>query len=389
MVLFSMTKQGCSPSISVYNNNQQVLKNIMPITGGGLHQNFRKEWHLRIGKISDCKALCEKLLPRLITKKRQAELLLKACNLEKSDRSPIGDELSAINRTKEYKRPPDSVSMKIDTTKDASEWSYFGGYVDTDANIEFNAQIRGLTTYYYPHFNIYCKNPDPLIWLQKRFGGQFKSRKRDGKWISSLEFEDQCHVLKMLEVLRPYVLDKKEAIDVIIEACKRDSKDRAQACAKLREINERFHGLHKFTKTADGKYIDGKRSEVKPHRTHKGVPLSRERVEVMGNAESVMVKSSDGTVTEMTRQELRDMKHHFDQKYLKEDFYENIGDHENARSLVTRKKFIETREGWSQKSPEEIEQILVNDWSDAMNALKEVQDKENEDDADSGYAVVA
>ena len=267
---FSMTKGGNSPSISAYNNNPQLLRNILPITGGGLHQNHRKEWQLRIGNIPSCKAACEKLLPKLITKKAQAELMLRACEVSKSERTPIQVALSELNKSNSYERPKDTVSLKIDTTKNASDWSYLGGYMDTDCNIEFQRQTRGLTTYFYPHFNIFCKNPAPLLWLQERFGGQFISRKRDGKWISSLEFEDQVHVVKILETALPYVLDKKPAIQMMIDACAAPAKDRLKAAIELEKFNTRFHGLHKFTRTDDGRYIDGKRSETNPHKTHGG-----------------------------------------------------------------------------------------------------------------------
>ncbi len=273
---FSMARSTLIPSLSVYNNNPQVLKNIMPVVGGGLHPNHRGEWHLRVGSIPAVKKACEILIPKLITKKRQAELSLEACLKPRSERAAIGEEMSAINLKKDYTRPPDSISFKIPTTKDAQEWSYFGGYVDMDSNVEFQAQIHGLTTYYYPHFNVFCKNPAPLLWLQQRFGGQFLSRKRDGKWISSLEFEDQVHVIKLLKTLKPYVLDKAEAIDVLVGACNLESKDRAAAANKLKEINERFQGLHKFKKTEDGKYVDGKRSSSRPHKTHKGKALGGE-----------------------------------------------------------------------------------------------------------------
>ncbi len=271
---FSMVKKTASPSVSVYNNNPQLLKNIQPIIGGGLHQNFRGEWHLRIGSIANCKAVCELLLPKLMTKKRQAELLHSACVAAKADRYAIGEALSELNHKRDYQRPPDSLSLKIDTTKSATDWSYLGGYVDTDSNVELHPQYHGLETYYYPNLNIYCKDPNPILVLQSLFGGQFKSRKRkNGKWISSLQFEDQAHVLKILTVLRPFVLDKKAHIDTVLEACSFESKNRHAMAAKLRAINEQFHGLHTFMKTEDGKYVDGKRSTKKPHRTHKGKPL--------------------------------------------------------------------------------------------------------------------
>lgn len=387
---FSMTSGANSPSISVYNNNPQVLKNIMPVIGGGLHQNFRKEWQLRIGSIPGCKAICELLLPKLITKRKQAELILKACLLAKADRTPVNLELSATNKKKDYVRPPDTVALKIATTKDSSDWSYFGGYVDTDSNIELQPQTHGLTTYYYPHFNIYCKNPEPLLWLQKRFGGQFLSRKRDGKWISSLEFEDQVHVIKMLEILKPYVLDKKETIDIVLDACKFDSKDRAAAANKLKRINDRFHGLHKFEKTDDGKYIDRKRSPTSPHMTHKGVPFKDcksspvREIDRTEDGDFVTIRYDDGSTEKMTHEELRLMKSHFDEKYLKQEYYSNCSDPLEAKSLVTGKKFIDVIEGWANMAQKDIEQALFDDWDKALADLERKQNGEEGSDKGSG-----
>ncbi len=277
---FSMTREALSPSISVYNNNPDLLRNLMPVIGGGLHQNHRGEWQLRIGSIPKCKAVCEMLIPRLITKKQQAETLLQACVLPNNQRAPIGEALSAMNKKKTFARLPDSPSLKIATTKCPIEWSYFGGYADTDSSLDFQTQIHGTSVYYYPQFSVYCKNPAPMLWLQQRFGGQIQSRKRDGKWITSLEFEDQVHVVKILTVLRPYVLDKKSHIDILVEACDRGSKERGVAASKLKAIGERFRGLHKFMKTADGKYVDGKRSTTKPHKKHKGVPFEKPQEEL-------------------------------------------------------------------------------------------------------------
>ncbi len=388
---FSMTKSGNSPSISAYNNNPQMLKNIQPVIGGGLHQNHRKEWQLRIGSIPGCMAACQKLIPKLITKKLQAETLLKACMVDKAQRTPINEELCRINRGMTYERPPDSASLKINTTKDASEWSYFGGYVDTDSNIEFQIQTHGLTSYYYPHFNIFCKNPAPLLWLQQRFGGQFLSRKRDGRWISSLEFEDQVHVMKILATLRPYVLDKQAAIDILLEACNLDAKNRSYAAKKLEEINERFHGLHKFQKTSDGKYVDGKRSDEKPHRTHKGVEFKdAAAVKIVHevsrtDGDPVTIKYYDGSEETFSKRDMKEMDNrmylHLESKELRTLWCENTGNSDDAISLKSGEKFSDIIEGWDEKTEKERDEII---WNDYCNELERIESKYKTDDKSEG-----
>ncbi len=262
------------PAISAYNNNRRLLELIQNMAGGGIHQNHRGEYHLRICGEAPVSRACNMLIPRLVLKKRQAELLLEAFKKKSMDRWTIGDELKAMNaKSVQITPPPDTPALKIVTSKSSADWSYFAGWVDGDATLvitQWNAD--GKNKYYYAQLHIYSAKPAPLLWLQERFGGQFESRKRGKKlqWISSLAFEDQVYTEKILEALRPHVYDRQEQIDLMLSAMKKPPYDRRMEFEKIKELNGKFRGLHKFTKNADGTYTDGKRSTKKPHRTHRG-----------------------------------------------------------------------------------------------------------------------
>ena len=269
--------------VSVYNNNPHLLEHVRGLIGGTIHQNHRKELQLKISRDENVSAVCELLAPRLILKKEQAQLLKAACSIGKNMRIPIDDRIRELNRKCKQGEPPsDTVAQKIVTSKDASDWGYLGGWVDGDATIVIQRQKFKNQHYYYPNLHIYSAKPAPLLWLQQRFGGQFESRKRSDNisWISSLSFEDQVYTSKLLEALLPHVVEKKEHILTMLQAIKKPTTDREEEFVKIKELNGRYRGLHKFTKTADGKYVDGKRSEIRPHKTHKGIPFGESRLGV-------------------------------------------------------------------------------------------------------------
>lgn len=266
----SMTRDRLTPSVDVYNNNPGVLENILPVIGGKITPEHRGSYHLRVGKLLEVRKICELLVSKMVTKKAQAELIIKACQLPfGQQRREMQEQLSALNKSTHEKRPPDTVSLKIDTTTDASEWSYFGGYLDTDSTVSLRRQGRRA-----PYIEICCKKPGPLEHLRERFGGQLQSRFRDSnRWISSLEFEDEHHVLAILKTAHPFVLGKKEHIAIILEACQYEGVHRDPFIARLDAIDAPYKNLREFTRTADGKYVDSSRSTKKPHKTHKGKPL--------------------------------------------------------------------------------------------------------------------
>ncbi len=155
----------------------------------------------------------------------------------------------------------------------------------------------GRLRYYYPQMHIYSAKLAPLKYIRDLFGGMIDYRKRTKERANVLElsFEDQYYIQPILKGLRPYIVEKADQFDNILEACKKKTTEREAEYLKSKEINGKFRGLHKFTKHDDGTYTDGKRSPDKKHKTHRGVDIwTKTEIDTSGSVEEENVREDDG-----------------------------------------------------------------------------------------------
>ncbi len=275
---FGINNKGVA-AIDVYNNNPKILEAVKSILGcGNATPDHRGTWHFRTAKQSSVLEVCTELLPFMVLKKRQVEILIQAVKSKNSERKKLIPELSELNAKMKQIDPPDKTeAAKVVLPEDTRVWAYFAGYVDGDATLVIQNQIHGggRYSYFYVQLHVYGTKVVSLQYLRSFFGGMIDNRKRSEKQAHSLElsFEDQYYIQPILKGLRPYIVEKAEQFDVALEACKKKTTDRELECSKIKELNGKFRGLHKFDKLPDGTYVDGKRSKKKPHKTHYGKPL--------------------------------------------------------------------------------------------------------------------
>lgn len=102
----SRTWEGCiRPMLSMGNTNMELLK-VMQNAYGGNIVKLRKEikrkqaWMWTIRKAEDIRAACADLLPYLIAKREQTEIMLSMIHTYRNDRGhrPMQDEERAIRR---------------------------------------------------------------------------------------------------------------------------------------------------------------------------------------------------------------------------------------------------------------------------------------------------
>lgn len=77
-----------TPRIGVDNTNEQLLKKFADLVGYGKIYRHRRYsstwkdlWNWNVYNLKECKRFCEEVLPYLPAKQRQAELVLKFCNI--------------------------------------------------------------------------------------------------------------------------------------------------------------------------------------------------------------------------------------------------------------------------------------------------------------------
>jgi hypothetical protein len=293
--------QKAYPRIAVYNNNIELLQYAQNVIGGATNSNYRGEHCLSLSSMKDVFDACEKMIPYLKLKKRQAVLLSDAVKTNRQNRATLVEEVSKLNNKEllNFNIESDKKLIERDLVSPTQkERSYFGGWLDGDSSIVFQPQTFKATTYQYVWLHVYSVNPEPLLHIQEWFGGKLESRQREGKCarIYSLEFEDQFYVPKVLRAVRDYVIEKREQIDIALEASKFEPKDRAHLVQLMKAANTRFRGRHKFNKNEDGTYTEDKTAHAKSkgncgRRKHQGMTWSLDENEK---------KEFDSTATPIT-----------------------------------------------------------------------------------------
>lgn len=112
----STYKRWIEPVVGIANCNKKLMEQVRQLVAGRIIKTVprKKKWktmyQVRVVRIRDIKALLEQVLPFLIVKKRQAELMLELCNLKLSSEEHtfreemksrilhISEELHNLNR---------------------------------------------------------------------------------------------------------------------------------------------------------------------------------------------------------------------------------------------------------------------------------------------------
>ncbi len=237
-----------APCATLYNNNEALLRWVLQYTGGRLAPVVRKdrngwtEWHLEFSNQPILKKLCQVLEPFLVLKKRRARILLEAMEIERRERDLLIAELRALNTKGQRIEPPQKTkALQTEIAKATTlEWAYFAAWLDGDRTIVLHRQNLGYT---YPVIVIYSTKPEPLLHIQKTFGGMidWRDRKIEGHAIEcSLSFEDQNYVSRLIYGLYKYVVGKKAQLDVILDSLNYDPLDRYEHYEKVSKLNQMY-----------------------------------------------------------------------------------------------------------------------------------------------------
>ncbi len=235
-----------APSASLYNNNRSLLEHVQNAVGGSILETSRNGWYfysLTFANQPIVKKLCEFLIPFLVLKKRRAEILVAAMELERCNRGELAAELVRLNAKCVKVEPPEqkvpAVQRDISTANE-TEWAYFAGWIDGDGLLHMQKQVFN-NTYFYPKIAVYNTKPEPLFYLHTRFGGKIEWRDRVATHATefSLRIDDSEYVATLLEGLKPHIVAKKEQVEVLIDAMRHDPKDRQEHFDKMKELNGR------------------------------------------------------------------------------------------------------------------------------------------------------
>lgn len=278
----TFTIQDGAPKTALYNNNKGLLEWVAQHIGGALYPIEREngwiEYQLAFTNQPIVKAVCQSLIPHLTLKRRRAEIIVECMEKERCERTGLAVELRALNRKGQKITPPEKTEAVQTALGDisASEWAYFAGWLDGDGclimiRLPFNGQ-----RYCYPQIHIYSTKADPLLRIHKAFGGMIDSRKREERDAIEvcLSFEDQDYVAKLLTGLRPYLVGKKDQLELALSAMQYHPTERNEEAAKMQELNARFRNPNP-TPNATHERRKQERSQKLPSTATAEVPVMR------------------------------------------------------------------------------------------------------------------
>jgi len=236
--------------LQIYNNDRTLLEFVHTRFGGRLFDVKRKKRENCIEKAlffesqSNVKNICSKIATYLKIKKEQCELVLKAIDLAIPDRAPLRERIVKINQRCQpvpNHRPPAGAKRDLRSVKSV-DWAYMAGWADGDSTFQLQPQYWKDTTYYYPWLLIFSTKREALEYMYECFGGTLKFRSRENKWSleGSLRFEDQEYTPQIFAGILPYMKSKHEQCQLMLDALKVSSTERADFRKRLDELNARF-----------------------------------------------------------------------------------------------------------------------------------------------------
>lgn len=237
-----------SAKVSLYNNDLRPLIFAQDRMGGKLSGTTRRrtgqedhvESSLSFFSQTANRAFCQKILPYIVLKKRQCQIILESLDVEPAQRAGMKSELSQLNlkaqvhaevgRTEAVQHNP--------ITASAEDWSYFAGWLDGDGTLSIQRQEHKNETFY-PWVIVYSTKPEGIEYLYKIFGGQIAFRQRNDRHAleGSLRFTDQNYVGRILSGVLPYLICKREQAEIQLKSLEVHARDRGDFKTQLEALN--------------------------------------------------------------------------------------------------------------------------------------------------------
>jgi len=201
--------------VSLYNNDQILLKFAQKALGGNYHQVKRKKrksthsdsYVLEFSNKKIIKDICEKLSPYLVLKKKQNDLMLQAVKLKQGYKVNVAEIRGAMRKTimaknekgqkvSEYKKNQDFPGMNFVTETD---WAYLAGWVDGDGHIGAQGP------------QVYCTKQFVMEHLFKKFGGALKFKQVNANWATAGTLcWPMLEAVQILDGILPYLVLKQQ-----------------------------------------------------------------------------------------------------------------------------------------------------------------------------------
>ena len=237
------------PVISLYNNNEALLRHAQSILGGNVHsvsRAHRSNKHNNSFILDFCShenvsRVCSALRPHLILKAKQCDLLSRLHALSDAEKEEAFKEACRLNEKAVIHTFTEKKSTQVDLSAvNAADWAYFAGWVDGDGTLIFQPQYFVGTRYLYPWVCVYSTKPEALEHIFNIFGGTLKVRTRRANWAleGSVRFTDQRYVAKILLGLLPYLREKKQKATILLNATQVEAKNREPFLAELKGLSK-------------------------------------------------------------------------------------------------------------------------------------------------------
>jgi len=236
------------PKIVFYSNCLEQLLYIQKIVGGCLTEVKRAFRSARYGKsfmlcfhsLENARVLCQLLHPWLVDKGTQLGIVYKS--LGEKDRLPFKIQLTEANKKAQKFIWEIKPSAQVDCANiQETDWAYLAGWIDGDGSVNLQPQRFKKWVYRYPWITVYSTRPKGLLHLYSIFGGMIRVRSRCDDWAieGSLQFRDQHYVAKILRGVRPFLIEKSNQVDILLEAIEAPTSEREMFAQVLKESRNR------------------------------------------------------------------------------------------------------------------------------------------------------
>ncbi len=286
----SFTLTQLAPKITIYGNNTKPLEFIASKVGGAVKSTRRSygviESNLSIHNQPHIRKVCEALLPYLVIKKNRAQCLLDGMLIKRDKRPEIAKRLESLNgRLSDDIEVSEEFMPSMLGTASETDKAYCAGFLDGDGTIGIQNQDD---RYFYPNIGFFNTKVDALTRIQAIIGGSISSRKRNDRYARAftLRLQGEARVIETLKALQPYVIEKKEQLELAVSCSELDRQQRVEVYEKMKALNAKNSTADKrnrvvvyampLTDYGAGKDIkrDGQRFEIN---------LPTEQVEVAGS----------------------------------------------------------------------------------------------------------
>jgi hypothetical protein len=242
-------RQYFAPRICLSNTNAQLLNEVIGEYSGYLETLHRKEdrghspEYRAIWANKDvCKWLCDLVVPYLVIKKRQCDLMRQSIDMKPVDRRGIRDKIHDLNCTGKHDTSLLQIGIFKKTDAELAaitpeEWSYFAGYVDGDGMVS----MQNGSGYYYPWITVGSARQESILWMVQRFGGRvtiqrYPDKEKEADRIA-LHFCGQEYAVKIMRYLVSYLREKKGQAQYCIDSVAVAAKDRKAFYDKIKALN--------------------------------------------------------------------------------------------------------------------------------------------------------